>query len=256
MRNGEQKTTITFKVLTLNTHKGFTVLNRKFVLHELREAVRATHSDVVFLQEVLGSHERHSTRVTNWPGAPQYEFLADTIWKDFAYGRNAVYPHGHHGNAVLSKFPIASYRNHDISLDGPEKRGLLHCVIRVPDTAHEIHGVCVHLSLTEGHRRQQLDRLCRLIEKEVPAHAPLIVAGDFNDWRRRAHRVLSAGAGLSEAFVAARGREARTFPARWPMLRLDRIYFRNVRAVRPAVHSIRPWSHLSDHAALSAEIDL
>ena len=258
MRNGEQKSALSFKVLTLNTHKGFTFFNRKFVLHELREAVRATGADVVFLQEVLGSHEKHSARQKNWPEKPQYEFLADTIWKDFAYGRNAVYPHGHHGNAVLSKFPIAHYRNHDISLHiGPERRGLLHCVMKVPDHDNlQIHGICVHLSLMESHRQQQMDLLCRLIEKEVPPDAPLVIAGDFNDWRRRAQRRLGGCAGVEEAFIAALGREARTFPARWPMLRLDRIYFRNLRNVRPAVHSVKPWSHLSDHAALSAEFDL
>jgi endonuclease/exonuclease/phosphatase family metal-dependent hydrolase len=258
MRNGEKNTGLRFKVLTLNTHKGFTVFNRRFVLHELREAVRATGADIVFLQEVLGSHDKHSVRHADWPRRPQYEFLADTIWQDFAYGRNAVYPHGHHGNAVLSKFPIAHYRNHDISLHiGPERRGLLHCVMKVPGRAGtEIHGICVHLSLMESHRRQQLDLLCKLIDSEVPRDAPLVVAGDFNDWRRRARRRLGERAWVEDAFVAAGGGEARTFPARWPLLRLDRIYFRNLRNVRPAVHSVRPWSHLSDHAALSAEFDL
>jgi endonuclease/exonuclease/phosphatase family metal-dependent hydrolase len=256
MRNGEQTPALTLKVLTLNTHKGFTFFNRKFVLHELREAVRATGADIVFLQEVLGEHNRHATRHQNWPTGPQYEFLADTIWKQFAYGRNAVYPHGHHGNALLSKFPIARHDNHDISVQGPEKRGLLHCVMNVPGTAREIHAVCVHLSLTENHRRQQLGLLCRLVSQQIPPDAPLVVAGDFNDWRCRAQALLERCAGLTEAFVSVQGREARTFPARFPLLRLDRIYVRNVRAVRPAVHSVRPWSHLSDHAALSAEIEL
>ena len=62
----------------------------------------------------------------------QYEFLADSIWPQFAYGRNMVYPKGHHGNAVMSKFPIVHFQNHDVSLPGPEKRGLLHCVLQVP----------------------------------------------------------------------------------------------------------------------------
>lgn len=30
-----------FTVLTVNTHKGFTALNRRFILPELREAVRS-----------------------------------------------------------------------------------------------------------------------------------------------------------------------------------------------------------------------
>src|SRR5665811_987870 len=55
------------KVLTVNIHKGFTFFNRKFILHELREAVRAVGADVVFLQEVTGSHAHHERRVADYP---------------------------------------------------------------------------------------------------------------------------------------------------------------------------------------------
>ena len=35
-------------VLTINVHKGFTLFNRRFILPELREAVRATGADRCF----------------------------------------------------------------------------------------------------------------------------------------------------------------------------------------------------------------
>ena len=244
------------RVLTLNTHKGFTSFNRRFVLHELREAIRSVGADIVFLQEVLGSHDEYSRRYANWPQKSHYEFLADSIWPEFAYGRNAVYTKGHHGNAILSKFPIVRYQNHDISITGPEQRGILHSVLRLPGSGIELHALCTHLSLTEAHRNVQLARVCDLIDATVPADAPLVVAGDFNDWRLRAHRVLGRRAKLREAFMEVRGESARTFPARWPLLRLDRIYFRNATVSASARHAHHPWSHLSDHAALSAEITL
>ena len=246
---------LTIRILTVNTHKGFTFFNRRFILHELRDAVRNVSADVVFLQEVLGTHDKHSNRYTNWPEVSQYEFLADTIWTDFAYGRNAVYPAGHHGNALLSKFPILRYENRDASISGPERRGLLHCVLKGPNDI-EIHAIYVHLGLQEGHRRQQLEMLCELIRAEVPDNAPLIIAGDFNDWRMRAGQILKQGAGLEEVFVEAHGRERKTFPARFPLLALDRIYVRNVRIHQPIKLSMRPWSHLSDHAPLAAELTL
>lgn len=244
------------KVMTVNTHKGFTSFNRKFILPELRDAVRTVGADVVFLQEVLGTHSRHQRQVLNWPEAPHYEFLADTMWPQFAYGRNAVYPRGHHGNAVLSKFPIVHFRNHDISIAGPEKRGLLHCVLRLPGRAADVHTICVHLGLSETHRQQQLELLCHIVRDEVAPDATLIVAGDFNDWRGRAHAVLAHGAALREVFVSATGSAARTFPARFPVLPLDRIYVRNAGVHAPVVLPRRPWSHLSDHAPLVAEIEL
>src|SRR6201988_1235268 len=166
------------RLLTVNTHKGFSFLNRRFILHELREAVRTTSADIVFLQEVLGSHAHHATRHANWPITPQYEFLADSIWTQYAYGRNAVYPWGDHGNALLSKYPIVRYQNLDISVAGPEKRGLRLGVINVPAQEHggeplEVHAVCVHLGLQEAHRKRQTALLCELVRDEVPEDAPL-----------------------------------------------------------------------------------
>ena len=247
---------LSFRVLTVNTHKGFTFFNRKFILHELREAVRSVAADVVFLQEVHGANEKLGARVPNWPDTPQYEFMADTLWPQFAYGRNAVYPHGHHGNAVLSKFPILRYENRDVSISGPEKRALLHCVLNVPGWTCPVHVICVHLGLREPHRLKQLGLLCDLVNTEINDGEPVVVAGDFNDWRRRAHDILSRDAGLAEVFVQANGNAARTFPARYPVLQLDRIYVRNARVHSPVVLPRRPWSHLSDHAPLAAEISL
>jgi len=245
-----------FKVLTVNIHKGFTFFNRKFMLPELREAVRSVSADVVFLQEVTGNHAKHPDRFDNYPDTPHYEFLADTIWPQFAYGRNAVYTNGHHGNAVLSKFPIVRFENRDVSISGPERRGLLHCELQIPGRKVNVHAICVHLGLMETHRAQQIAILCELVRKEIPAHAPVVVAGDFNDWRHRAHNLMEHNADLHEVFVQAYGKAALTFPARLPLLRLDRIYVRNAIGHAPVVLPNKPWSHLSDHAPLAAEIEL
>lgn len=242
-----------FNVLTINTHMGFGPFNRRFVLPELRDAIRTVSADVVFLQEV-GEHRLHAARVgAAWPGDPHHEFLADAIWPASAYGRNAVFPHGHQGNALLSKFPILREQNRDISVPGHEERGLLHCVLALPD-GRELHAICAHLGLLEKHRRRQLDLLCKLVNDEIAPDAPVVVAGDFNDWRATGHRLL-ARCGLQEVFLSTHGRLARTFPARWPLLPVDRIYVRNARAREPRVLSTRPWSHLSDHAPLVAAIE-
>jgi endonuclease/exonuclease/phosphatase family metal-dependent hydrolase len=256
LQSGFPEPTRSLRVLTVNAHKGFALFNRRFVLHDLRLAVRSVGADVVFLQEVHGSHLAHGRRVRKWPHTPQYEFLADEIWPQFAYGKNAVYPNGDHGNAILSKHPISKVVNHDVSIDGHEARGLLHCTLQMPNEEADVHAICVHLGLSEAHRRGQLDLLCRVVREEVPTGATLIVAGDFNDWRFRAHRILERCAGLKEVFVQAHGRAAKTFPALMPMLQLDRIYVRNASAHAPLPLPRRPWWRLSDHAPLAAEIRL
>jgi endonuclease/exonuclease/phosphatase family metal-dependent hydrolase len=156
---------------------------------------------------------------------------------------------------VLSRFPIRHHANHDASHPGDETRGLLHCVLQPPD-GPPIHTVCVHLGLSESHRRRQLQQLCDLVKEQMPADAPLVVAGDFNDWQLGGHKLLSECIDLREVFVSANGRPARTFPARLPLLRLDRIYARNARSHHPVALPRHPWSHLSDHAPLAAEIRL
>jgi endonuclease/exonuclease/phosphatase family metal-dependent hydrolase len=130
---------------------------------------------------------------------------------------------------------------------------MLHCVIGIPGWVAELHAVCVHLALRESHRRRQVERLIDLTRAEIPAGAPLAIAGDFNDWRLRAHRRLLQESGLEEVHCGRDGRLARTFPARCPLLPLDRIYVRNLRH-RPLGFPRRPWSALSDHRPLAAEV--
>jgi endonuclease/exonuclease/phosphatase family metal-dependent hydrolase len=243
-------------VMTVNIHKGFTALNRRFILPELRDAVRKVGADVVFLQEVMGSHARHKRRFNHLPPEPHYEFLADSIWPQYAYGKNVAYPHGDHGNAVMSKYPILYHRNHDASIVGPEKRGMLHCVLHIPARALDVHVICVHLGLAESHRAQQLALICKVVRDEIPPDAPLVVAGDFNDWRRRAGRHLHASLGVDELFLELEGRHARSFPVWQPLLAMDRIYYRGVRPLSCQRLSAGPWRELSDHAALMGEFSI
>lgn len=241
------------RTLTLNIHKGLSQFNRRMVVHELREGLRTLDPDIVFLQEVQGMNERHALRFAAWPGAAQHEFLAGEHWKH-AYGRNAVYDHGHHGNAILSRFPILSAENEDVSDHRFEKRGLLHTVVTVPGWRRNLHCVCVHLSLHERGRRRQLDAIAARLEELAAKDVPFIVAGDFNDWRQRATRILEDSLGMTEVSVAMRGRHARTFPSALPVLRLDRIYVRGFEVLGARVHRGAPWSLLSDHLAVSAEL--
>ena len=132
-------------------------------------------------------------------------------------------------------------------------RGLLHAELDVPGE-REVHAICVHLGLRESHRRRQLRLLCGLLA-ELPGDAAVIVAGDFNDWRRTADPLLTES-GLHEVFTRHYGTPAKSFPARWPLLPLDRVYLRNASGHEARVLTRRPWSHLSDHAPLAVEVHL
>ena len=47
-----------------------------------------------------------------------------------------------------------------------------------------------------------------------------------------------------------------TYPAGWPVLPLDRIYYRNINVVSCHCVGGQPWHALSDHMPLYAEFEL
>ncbi|MCW8851599.1 MAG: endonuclease/exonuclease/phosphatase family protein [Gammaproteobacteria bacterium] len=244
---------ISIKVLTYNIHKGFSIGNRRFILHEIKDSLRHVDADAVFLQEILGERTISQNRFDDWPNNRQFEFLADQVWHHHAYGKNAIYKSGHHGNAILSKYPFINWENIDVSYMKTASRSLLHGTIEIPDTGAKIHIICVHLGLFEREREKQLETLSKRINSHVPADEPLIIAGDFNDWRGNAERHLHDDLGVEEAYKNIHGGYARTFPARLPLLSMDRIYFRGLDIVDCHRLHGKPWSQLSDHTPLLAE---
>jgi len=250
----------TLKIATYNIHKGLSYFKRRVVLHELRERLRELDADIVFLQEVQGENTLHGERYHNYPEGAQHDFIAEEVWPHSVYGKNSVYEAGHHGNAILSRFPILQSFNTDVSAHRFESRGLLHCEIELPLTKvrsagqQSVHCLCAHFGLFAKGRRVQTGALIEYVRNEIPEHAPLVIAGDFNDWRNQLSRTLASELHLHDVFHLHGGRLARSFPSRLPLLRLDRIYVRGFDVLQSNVHTGGNWQRLSDHAALSAQL--
>lgn len=244
------------KILTYNIHKGFGVANFRFILHQIRNALESIHTDLVFLQEIQGKHVKREIRIADWPLKPQFEFLAENLWPHYVYGKNALYKGGHHGNAILSKFPFIEWENITLSKYKRASRSLLHGILDIPQTSRKIHLICIHFALFKTERRRQLILLKKRITQSVPKDEPLIIAGDFNDWRGQAEHVLETELNLQEAFKISQGRHAKTFPAWKPKLPVDRIYFRGLNLKTCQCLREVPWRRLSDHVPLFAEFSL
>lgn len=240
------------RVLTYNIHKGYASGNRRFVLDAMRARLVESAADLVFLQEVHGSTfgRKRKRAVGDYPEEPHFEYLADQTWPHFAYGRNAVYRSGDHGNAILSRYPIIQSDNVDFSRFPRSSRSILHCVIDVPNALAPLHAICIHMGLLERERRFQCRVLADHIDQHVPKDEPLVIAGDFNDWRRRVDTELENYLEVDELFMAVQGRHARTFPVWAPVLSVDRIYYRNLAPISGSRLCNGAWRQLSDHAAL------
>lgn len=290
---------IKLRVATYNIHKGVVRdlfgLRRVSRIHELRERLHELHADLVFLQEVQGRHERHAERFESWPDEPQDQFLAKspTLRHTFetAYGRNANYLHGHHGNALLSRYPILGLENRDVSDHALESRGILHCLVGIK--GRHVHCFVVHFGLLARSRERQAESLIDWVEREIPAEAPLIIGGDFNDWRSQLSGQLCERLRVHEVFDVAQPRQrapervdyfvrdrlgtpedtqerpspqtprmvkavrsARTYPALVPWLRMDRIYTRGFQVKAAQVLRGTEWAYLSDHSPLVSDLVL
>ena len=238
------------RVATYNIHKGVQGLGlaRRLEIHNLAHAVEQFDADIVCLQEVRSHHRKFEKLFTRWPDLDQAGYLSPEGY-EAVYRTNAVTRHGEHGNALLSRWPVIAVGHSDVSDHRFEQRGLLHAQVLVDGT--EVHVVVVHLGLIHASRERQVQRLGQFIQRDIPANAPLVVAGDFNDW----------GAQLLKPMAALdlrtfEGIRLPTYPSRLPLLHLDRIFMRGLKPVSAHVPHGAAWRRMSDHLPLIAELEL
>lgn len=234
------------RLVSYNIHSGVGTDGR-LDLDRIARVLRDEQADLICLQE-LGHH-----RDPAHGGAAEPEVLAEALGMRFAFGPNVVNGKWRFGNAVLSRLPIHSHQNYDLSVEGRERRGALRCDI---DLGEEklLHLFSVHLGLSGAERRaQQALLLSADILRETARAHPAIVCGDFNHWRkgpiealvrssmRDVHQILPAGA---------------TFPSRWPVLRLDRVYVdAGVRPLALRVGKSALARRASDHLPVILDFD-
>lgn len=191
------------------------------------QAAAIAGADLAALLEVVDGAGHADALAAGWPH------------RAFARARGRL-GGGAQGNLLLTRRPIATWTGHDLSNHPLERRVAVHAVV------DGVHLLVVHLDLSGLGRRRQLDRLLAL----MPDDGPLVLAGDCNDWSHELDRRLVRH-GLVEAHRAMHGRVARTWPARAPLLALDRIYVRGL-----AVHAAGRLDAggASDHHGVWAEL--
>ena len=238
------------RVATYNIHKGVQGMGpvRRLEIHNLGHAVEQLDADIVCLQEVRKLHRREERYFTRWPELPQAEFLCPEGYAA-VYQTNATTRHGEHGNAMLSRWPIVSHGHEDMSDHRFEQRGLLHVEVKIG--RRTVHVIVLHLGLIAGSRARQIDQLGRFVERELPRTAPVIVAGDFNDWGGKLRAAMN-----SFGFKDFLGERASTYPSRLPLAQLDYVYARGLKPVGLEIPRGRIWWRMSDHLPLIAEFKI
>lgn len=242
----------TIRVATWNIHKGVNGLgpSRRLEIHNIGLAVDQFDADIICLQEVRKLNRGEARRFAHWPELEQADFLAPLGYTPI-YQTNAVTKHGEHGNALLTRWPVIKHQHEDMSDHRFEQRGLLHVEVLIHDAP--VHVIVVHLGLIKASRRRQIAQLCTYIQREIPKNAPLVVAGDFNDWGAASETVLNAEQLFAFKTNPITAKKLRTYPARLPLVQFDYVFARHLSAKNANVPSGQNWARMSDHLPLIAD---
>jgi endonuclease/exonuclease/phosphatase family metal-dependent hydrolase len=212
----------------------------------IAEILRELQADVVALQEVLSIEGRH-------PHRDQARYFSEELGLHLKVGANRTMQGGLYGNVILSRLPLVGGANHDLSVEGREKRGCIRADVDLGN-GRLLHLFNVHLGTSLRERRHQGRALIdpRVIENP-DLTGPRVVLGDFNDWTQGlAAQFLAAR--LSSVDIRTHLNRSRTYPGLLPLIHLDHIYFDDTLELeRLVLHRTRRTLMASDHLPLMAD---
>ena len=152
------------------------------------------------------------------------------------------------GNVILTRHHLREVHRVDLSVLNREPRGALAATIET-DFGTQVHVLAAHLGLRLSERRFQVRQIVNYLESVRGTF--VIVMGDFNDWLpgRSVVHLLDHHLG--------RAPRLRSFPIRWPVLSLDRVWVQPRSSMhRLFVHRSQAARLASDHYPVVADIDL
>ncbi len=222
-------------VATYNVHR-WTGLNGRREPDPARAGyvISELDADVIGLQEVLRPF-----------GDDPLERLADALRLHLVFVTTRVHRLGELGNAILSRWPIASASLLDLSFSRIERRSAVAAQVHAGEVPLAV--MATHLALVDRTRHRQVRHLLEHPHFEA---GPVILLGDMNTWRRcRATRHL-------ETELRGRGEISwpASFPAARPVLPLDRVYARNAHVVEVRAHRTAAARRASDHLPVVARV--
>ena len=195
-------------------------------------------ADVVALQEVIGAGPSDSGHAEEIGAALGMGWVMASV----------RHLRGHQfGNVVLSHYPIRQHVQYDLSWRTCEPRCCQRADILVDNQT--LHLFNVHLGTAYRERKDQADRLAAIVH-DGRIHPPKILLGDFNEWSR----FSAVSRRLKAHFDVTR--RLPTFPARAPVVGLDRVWVHPRGHLRETRVDSSPAARLaSDHLPLVATIE-
>lgn len=236
------------KVLSYNIHKGNSFFTRLKVLPQIKSLIDNIDADIVCLQEVRDYHSNEEKLY----GKSQLSYLAHSNnimvpYEDF-YGKNAEYKKGHHGNAILSKYPTLMSENFDLTVSPFEYRGVL--VNQLDVYGKEIYVLCTHLNLRKSDRLKQIKLLENIIAEKIPKNSKIVLVGDFNDFDNSIEKYFK------NHLLFSTIENKKTYPNLFPILSPDKMFGKNIEFENSLVLKDKKLITMSDHLPILSEIKI
>src|SRR5258708_27526166 len=227
---------------TYNVHR-CTGGDRRLDPARAAEVIRALGADVVALQEVAARHQAAGF-------LDQWAFLGAAIGYRCIPGISLRTGRKVFGNALLTRHPVRAVRLHDLAVPGREPRGAIDADLDLGGRGLRV--IATHFGRRGAERRRQAERLLAILRADHSAVAAPCVAtvllGDLNEWRRAPNSISP----VLDRFVDAP--TPASFPARYPLLRLDRILSEGrLRLDRCRAEVSRIARVASDHLPIAAQ---
>lgn len=227
-------------VATYNIHRCVGT-DRRYDAPRVVAVLREIGADIIALQEVENRGDASHASL-------QLDYLASTLGMTSVAGLRIVRRWKEYGNALLTRFPVLDVHRHNLSVTWREPRGAIDATLDVGDGA-SLRVLATHLGLGRIERRFQTMQLAKLIDAGDP-QLPCLVLGDMNEWFARSRHLRWLDRRLGS------GGRAPTFPSRWPLLELDRVWLRPREALlEVAAHDSPLARAASDHLPLRARFD-
>ena len=214
-------------------------LDRRHDPDRVAAVLRGLEADVIALQEVDARYHVED-------GLDQIAYLAEATGYEAIPGPVLQTHRGTYGNGLLVRRPPSAVRRIDLSVGRRERRGALDVDLEIEGAAVRV--VATHLGLGARERWLQVGRLLAALREH--GERPLVLIGDFNEWLRGSPLLRR----LNRRFGTTPG--PRTFPSRFPVFALDRIWVQPRAAlVSVATYAGEEARFASDHLPIRAVVE-
>ena len=232
-----------YRIISYNIHSGVGV-DKVQNYQRIGEFLKKHHVDIALLQEM-------DTRPAERDTAQDISDICAGHFTELIASPALAESYGWYGNAIISRFPVTQQTSFDVSQPGVQPRNIQKVEVNTPDGLLCL--INTHKGLKKQERKAQFALLAEYIDdyQQQQQQTPLLLAGDFNEWQFFTRAFKRLNQSLTQHKVAA------TFPTRWPVFSLDRVWTNpHLKVIDCKVLKTPETRYFSDHYPILIDVEI